>query len=121
MELTNLDLSEAVSLFMEFRTDLSPKTVVESLLPFGMDHRLFRYLEALSRKDWDASKAFHSLLVTLYADYDPEGLLSFLKRSDHYNVQDALDTAEAHDLVHEKIFILAKMGNTREAMNIINK
>ena len=120
-DLLNLDVSESVSLFIEFREHLTPQTIVGTLLPQGMDNRLFRYLDALVKRDWDASKAFHNLLVQLYADYDTDKLLPFLQKSDHYKIQDALETAETHGLIQEKIFILARMGNTSEALNIINK
>ena len=49
--------------------------------------QLYLYLDTLCQKDWDTSKKFHIYLVELYADYNPEKLLQFLKSSDHYPIQ----------------------------------
>ena len=54
---------------------------------------LYFYLDALSQKDWESSKKFHGYIVGLYADYDPDKLLPFLKASDHYPIQEALGTS----------------------------
>ena len=77
----------------------------------------------MCQKDWETSKKFHGYLVGLYADYDPDKLLPFLKASDHYPIQRALETCNNHvrttELVDERIFILARMSNTREALRLI--
>ena len=61
--------------------------------------------------------------MELYADYDPNKLLQFLKSSDRYNIQLALDTCtnhiRGHELVDERIYILARMSNTHEALRLI--
>ena len=80
-------------------------------------------MDTLCQKDWEISKKFHGYLVGLYADYDPDKLLPFLKASDHYPIQRALETCNNHvrttELVDERIFILARMSNTREALRLI--
>ena len=80
-------------------------------------------MDTLCQKDWETSKKFHGYLVGLYADYDPDKLLPFLKASDHYPIQRALETCDNHvrttELVDERIFILARMSNTREALRLI--
>ena len=60
-------------------------------------------------------------MVGLYADYDPDKLLPFLKRSDDYPIQEALEICNNHvrELIDERIYILARMSNTREALRLI--
>jgi hypothetical protein len=58
-------------------------------------------------------------LVELYADFDPDKLMSFLRSSDYYPIQRALEICDEKRLIPEKIFILARMGNTREALQLI--
>ena len=103
-------------------------------------------MDALCQKDWEASKKFHGYLVGLYADYNPDKLLQFLKSSDYYPIQasilsfffftkckqkhnaflfiliqEALETCTNHvrELVDERIYILARMSNAKEALRLI--
>ena len=78
-------------------------------------------MDELTQKYWESSKKFHGYLVGLYADYDPDKLLPFLKRSDDYPIQEALEICNNHvrELIDERIYILARMSNTREALRLI--
>ena len=65
-------------------------------------------MDALSQKDWESSKKFHGYIVGLYADYDPDKLLPFLKASDHYPIQEALGTSinivtDTNQIVSQKL------------------
>jgi len=71
-------------------------------------------------KDKDASRKYHGLMVSLYADYAPDRLLSFLKASDHYNLQEALSVCELRmGLIDERVYVLARMGRTKDALELI--
>ena len=48
------------------------------------------------------------MLVTLYADYAKEKLLSFLRSSDFYPIQEALDSCQQRGYIPEMIFLLGK-------------
>jgi hypothetical protein len=73
-------------------------------------------------KDKDASRKYHGNMVSLYADYAPDRLLSFLKASDHYNLQQALSVCELRiGLTDERVYILARMGNTKQALDLITR
>ena len=64
-------------------------------------------MDALYHKEpKEGSKKFHGLLVTLYADYAKEKLLSFLRSSDHYPIQEALDTCQKRGYTPEMVFLL---------------
>jgi vacuolar protein sorting-associated protein 41 len=71
--------------------------------------------------NYEASKKYHGLLVGLYADFSPDKLMSFLKSSDHYPIQNALEACEVRGLTPERIFILARMGSTRQALHLITR
>jgi len=119
VQLMELDSKDAIKLFLEHSDKLGPELIVEKLKV--STRQLYLYLDTLCQKDWDTSKKFHIYLVELYADYNPEKLLQFLKSSDHYPIQEALDTCTKHvrELVDERIYILARMSNTREALRLI--
>lgn len=67
----------------------------------------------------DHSGKFHWKLVNLYATYDRDKLLPFLKRSHNYRIQEALDTCKRELFYPEMVFLLGRMGNTTEALSII--
>lgn len=71
--------------------------------------------------NYEASKKYHGLIVGLYADFSPDKLMSFLKSSDHYPIQEALEACEIRGLTPERIFILARMGSTRQALHLITR
>lgn len=62
----------------------------------------------------EGSRKFHGLLVTLYAEYAQEKLLSFLRSSDYYPIQDALDICQQRGYIPEMIFLLGKHSNLIE-------
>lgn len=55
----------------------------------------------------------------LYAKYAPEKLLSFLRRSNSYPIQEALDICKRELFYPEMVYLLGRMGNTHEALTII--
>ena len=60
-----------------------------------------------------------SALVRLYADFAPHKLLAFLKRSDEYPMAEALDECTMRGMTPERIYLLARMGSTRAALELI--
>lgn len=70
-------------------------------------------MDALYHKEpKEGSRKFHGLLVTLYADYAKEKLLSFLRSSDHYPIQEALDTCQKRGYIPEMVFLLGDYSQT---------
>lgn len=57
--------------------------------------------------------------MNLYAKYDSKKLLSFLKRSNNYPIQEALDICKRELFYEEMVYLLGRMGNTSEALSII--
>lgn len=58
-------------------------------------------------------------MVGLYATFAHEKLLPFLKRSNNYPIQQAFDICKAKLFYPEMVYLLGRMGNTREALTII--
>jgi len=116
--LMDLNSEETLKLLLDFQGEIPTKVVVAAL----SDRRkqLFLYLDALYTKDRkDCPGVFHGHLVKLYADYAPVKLLAFLQTSDQYPIQEALDECELRGMTPERIYLLARMGNTRAALNLI--
>lgn len=67
----------------------------------------------------DSSGKYHSKLVNLYAKHDSQKLLSFLKRSNNYQIQEALDVCKRELFYPEMVYLFGRMGNTKDALAII--
>jgi len=118
-DLMELDAREAVKLFMEYMEKLEPELVVAKLEEAGVGRHLYLYLDALLDKDREESRRYHGRLVGLYADFDQKKLLPFLNSSEHYDMGAALEDCRQRCMTRESIFILAKMGDTRQALQLI--
>jgi hypothetical protein len=51
------------------------------------------------------SRGFHTLQVSLYADYEPEKLMDFLRKAGNYNLQEALAICDKKQLYREAVFL----------------
>lgn len=114
LELMTLDCDKAISILLD-KTKV-PVEIVEKQLE-KHDEFLYKYLDAYSKIE--PSGRYHGKLVRLYAKYDRKKLLPFLKRSDNYPIQEALDICTSGRLYEEQVFLLGRIGNTREALDII--
>lgn len=114
LELMTLDSDKATAVLLD-KTKV-PVEVVEKQLA-NHDLLLFKYLDAYS-KIYPYGR-YHGKLVRLYAKYARDKLLPFLKCSDNYPIQEALDVCQNNLFYPEMVFLLGRIGNTREALQII--
>ncbi|KAI5078208.1 hypothetical protein GOP47_0005879 [Adiantum capillus-veneris] len=125
LPLMQLDGKRAVTLLVQHLSGIPPVEVVSQLQRAGADnkyrHLLHLYLHELFEKDPNAGKDFHGLQVELYADYEPRLLLPFLRSSHYYSLDKAYDVCTRRSLTRERVFILGRMGNSREALSLIIK
>ncbi|XP_050441734.1 vacuolar protein sorting-associated protein 41 homolog [Adelges cooleyi] len=82
---------------------------------------LYTYLDALEKKDTRAlgRRNFHKDLVLLYAEFSRDKLLPLLKRSDNYSIAEALDVCKRLEYYPEMVYLLGRMGNTKDALNLV--
>ncbi|XXG60295.1 hypothetical protein AAC387_Pa04g2238 [Persea americana] len=123
VQLMILDCKRAVSLLIHHRDLIAPSEVVSQLLGASKkcDHKCFLhlYLHSLFEVSPNAGKEFHDLQVELYADFEPRMLLPFLRSSQHYKLDKAYDICVKRKLLREQVFILGRMGNTKQALAVI--
>ncbi|XP_014371790.1 vacuolar protein sorting-associated protein 41 homolog [Papilio machaon] len=93
-----------------------PVEVVEKQLE-NHDLFLFKYLDSYSKIE--PNGRYHGKLIHLYAKYARPKLLPFLRCSDNYPIQEALDVCQSNEFYPEMVFLLSRIGNTREALQII--
>ncbi|KAJ2803540.1 Vacuolar protein sorting-associated protein 41 [Coemansia guatemalensis] len=105
-------------LLLTDNTDAIPcASVVKQLV--AVPEHLHVYLHALLTKDAHLGAPFADLQVELYAEYNPERLLNFLRLSAYYSFDKALEICEERNLVPEMVFILGRMGDNHRALMLI--
>lgn len=114
VELMDLDHEKTIALLLE-KNRIPCEVVVEKL----QNHELllFKYLDAYDKKD--SKGQYHGKLVRLYGIFDRDKLLPFLKRSDHYPIQEALDICQKEKYYPEMVYLLGRIGDTKEALELI--
>lgn len=112
--LIELDKDQAISMLIQ-KQKIIPEIVVQQLEQ--KQEYLYNYLDALDKVD--NTGKFHWKLVNLYAKFDKDKLLPFLRRSNNYPIQEALDICKRELFYPEMVYLLGRMGNTSEALNII--
>lgn len=117
--LMKTDANEAAKLLLENQSIISVDDVVEKLK--NQPKLLMVYLDRVVQKDSELCAAHHDLLVKMYAQYCPSKLLLFLKSSNHYSLEKTLDICQRYKLIPEVVFLLSRMGNTREALHYITE
>ena len=117
--LMKTDANEASKLLIENQSIISIDDVVEKLK--NQPKLLMIYLDRVIQKDVELCAAHHDLVIKIYAQYCPSKLLSFLKTSNHYSLEKTLDICQSHKLIPEVVFLLSRMGNTREALHYITE
>jgi vacuolar protein sorting-associated protein 41 len=60
-------------------------------------------------KNPNDSRDFHTRQVSLYADYEPEKLMGFLRKAGNYNLQDALAICDKRQLYRETVFLYGSL------------
>ncbi|CAH3999461.1 vacuolar protein sorting-associated protein 41 homolog [Pieris brassicae] len=115
LDLMNLDCDTAIPLLQSKEAKIPIEVVEEQLR--NHDLYLFKYLDSYSKVE--PNGRYHGKLVKLYAKYAREKLLPFLKCSDNYPIQEALDICHENEFYPEMVFLLGRIGNTREALQII--
>lgn len=125
--LIELDEEKAVRLLVACTDHLPPATVTQHLRSAageeggGSSSRaLYRYLDALFESGPSKCEGQHMELARLYAQFAPDKLLPLLRLSHSYPLEEALRLCREHGgLVPETVFLLKRMGNTKEALQQI--
>ncbi|CAH1788445.1 unnamed protein product [Owenia fusiformis] len=117
VRLMDFDADRAVTLLLDNLQRIPIEKVVHQL----EDHpkMLHIYLDRLFRRDPHSGQDFHELQVKLYAEYDRTKLLSFLRSSNYYPLQKAMEVCTQRKFIPEMVFLLGRMGNTKQALKLI--
>lgn len=77
------------------------------------------YLDSLFDKDSQFCLPYSDRIVELYAEYDHDRLMPFLRASNFYDLEKALKICRERDYVTEMVFLLGRMGNNKQALMLI--
>lgn len=116
VQLIKLDNEKAIAMLLE-KNKIPPEDVVAELGNY--ETFLYMFLDALDKVD--SSGKFDWKLINLYAKYDQDKLLPFLRRSRTYPLQEAYELCKSNLFYREMVYLLDRMGNSTEALTIIMK
>jgi len=117
VHLIGLNKKKAIAILVDNVDKLPVKRVVEKLSKNKL--YLHYYLDAIFDKEPNLSQAFHTMQVVLYAEYEREKLLSFLKNSQYISLAQAQKELQERNLVPEIVYILERMGQTKKALQLV--
>ncbi|XP_051858563.1 vacuolar protein sorting-associated protein 41 homolog isoform X2 [Drosophila albomicans] len=113
--LIQIDREGAFKILLD-KSKIKPDVVVHQLEQ--NQEYLYWYLDGLEKTE--SHGAFHEKLVGLYAKYDRSKLLPFLRHPlSNYTIQEALAICKSKGFHPEMVYLLGRMGNDVEALNII--
>ncbi|XP_067021435.1 vacuolar protein sorting-associated protein 41 homolog isoform X2 [Acropora muricata] len=122
-------IQDKIIMLMEFNKEETVKMLINNVDNVSVEdvvrqlskrsELLHIYLDALFVKDPQAAMDYHELQIPLYAEYDRSKLLTFLRNSNYYPLQKALNECEQRHLVPEMVFLLSRMGNNKQALQLI--
>ncbi|KNC49130.1 vacuolar assembling protein VPS41 [Thecamonas trahens ATCC 50062] len=118
-QLVEADADKAVALLVKYKDEIPPDHVVSALRGPVLEESLLLYLHELMKKDPHIGSDYHEEQVVLYAKYKPELLLNFLRQSQYIPLERAFKVCKGSELHECMVFLLEKMGNTREALDLI--
>lgn len=115
--LFEIDDRKASALFVSFHRFVSVDAVVAALQ--GRDNRWrHEYLKQLFAVNEVAGQSYEMEMVLLYAEYEPRGLLPFLRASERYPLDAALTVCQQRGLLEEEAYLLGRAGRVGEALDI---
>ncbi|KAL0209532.1 hypothetical protein RCL1_008370 [Eukaryota sp. TZLM3-RCL] len=116
-----IDSDKTINLLVSAaKTNIVPVSQVVGRLESN-DLALFRFLHSLFETDGGIAlaKDYHAIQLELYAKHDPTFLSSFLKQSSYYPLNKALEVCESFKLYKELVYVLGRMGSTKQALQLI--
>ncbi|XP_031573890.1 vacuolar protein sorting-associated protein 41 homolog [Actinia tenebrosa] len=122
-------IEDKIIMLMDFAPSIATKMFIDNLDKVPVDEvvsqlkkrpqLLHKYLDSLLQKDPEAGMDYHELQVGLYAEFDRDRLLPFLRNSNYYPLQKALAECEQRHLIPEMVFLHSRMGNNKKALHLI--
>ncbi|KAJ3427038.1 vacuolar protein sorting-associated protein 41 [Anaeramoeba flamelloides] len=80
---------------------------------------LLKYLDRMDEIDRKLCMSSHDILFELYAEFNPEYLLDFLRSGANVSLNSALGACRKFKRHTVAVYVLWKMGNTNEALNLV--
>eukprot|EP00435_Cladocopium_sp_Y103_P023128 s2067_g5.t1 len=109
-----VDHQQSCELAVAFRSAVPVDDVCAALE--GETRWKHEYLKLLFAQDEIAGQGYHMQMVELFAEYDPMGLLPFLRASERYPLEEALAVCQRKGLREEVAYLLGRAGRVSDAL-----
>eukprot|EP00400_MALV-I_sp_L67-5_P001334 gene1334-379_t len=114
-----LDLSQFCSLLAGNTRFCKVKPVVAAFQEKAEKRHLHAYLKAVFDVEPAVCRDFHQDLIELYGEFEPQNLVSVLRRTDGYDQEITLAQAKKLEIHDAQVYLLGQLGRTREAFEIL--
>ncbi|CAI5454571.1 unnamed protein product [Caenorhabditis angaria] len=116
-DLMKIDSDLALRLVLDNEDSVEPSFVMDKIARQPKLQMAF-LTKLLSRNE---GLEFADRAIQLYAEHDRKKLLPFLRKNEHYHLNQALKICQAKNYTEEVIFLLTKGGNHFDAVNLMVK
>lgn len=116
---------EPILLIVQNRKSISLKKVIDLFKDYdqknqNIDKLLLCIFLRIDSTDPDLLKTFENEMIDLFARFDKQPLLKFLKSKTHYNTEKAIELCSTQEgLYTELIYLWGRIGETKKALSII--
>ncbi|KAJ5066815.1 vacuolar protein sorting-associated protein [Anaeramoeba ignava] len=118
-QLIEFSVEETIDLLVKNNDRLPIDKIVPQL---KHDAKLLHlYLDGIFEEDPLISRKYHGLQLNLYVQFAPEKMMNFLKSSTSIPLEKALEVCRENHLIREMVFIMKRMGNAKQTLDIIIK
>ncbi|PRP83024.1 RING zinc finger-containing protein [Planoprotostelium fungivorum] len=115
--LMDYDPKRAVQMLVSHTERVPIAEVVDQLRGYPL--MLHNYLHALFEKDPHIGQTYHEMQVALYAEYNYEFLMTFLKQSNYWALERAYQVCADKKYYPEMVYILGRMGKVKQALQLL--
>ncbi|KAL3832067.1 hypothetical protein ACJMK2_023745 [Sinanodonta woodiana] len=117
VELMEFDEEQAIQMLIDNVQKIPIDKVVQQLEK--KPKYQYIYLHKLYKKDAQSMQPYAGKQIKLYAEFDRKELLPFLRSNTSYKLDMALRECETREFYEEQVFLLGRMGNLSQALNLI--
>ncbi|CAI5757379.1 unnamed protein product [Candida verbasci] len=115
-------VSDIIDILINYRMEISPKTIVSIFNKANLSILNFFYLENLSSIDEILIKGFGDERMKLYSEFKRSSLLPYLKNNNDYDIDYAISICESNEYIEELVYTYGKINENKKAIElVINK
>lgn len=119
IEILKYKSKDIISLLIENRHYINTTEFILEMKNSQLEAISYFYLENLLSVEHSMVSNFSNDMIELYVKFDRSKLLSYLIKSDSYDIDHAISLCEKNEYTEELIYLLGKIGQLEQALKLI--